>query len=580
MSVSDPERGSGAAAGWAGCALTGVAAFLFASVKVLDPDTWWHLATGRWIFAHGLPETNTFSFTYPDHPWKHVEWLFDVLLAAAERVGGLLAVEGVQIALVVLAFLLACDTIRREHGGRLPAVYYPAALLALAVSWHRFTPRPHLVTFVGLAALLNLHRRQSRLLPLWFALVALAWGNAHGGVVFGAAVVALIPLAAVLEGDLPRARRALGPAAAFLAGSVCTPHLWQPYRDALFHLDVRSVVRIAEFGPVDPRVQTAFVVFALIAVAAVPHHLRQRRFLHLLLVVAFLPLALRAVRVTPKFALVALPGTVAALAAWAQSLRRDAGPRAPAALVCLLGLVAAGGVVREMREGFPPNAFGWGVNHAGLPEGASRFLEQAPVSGNLYNDFGQGGYLIWRFFPQRRVFQDGRAPYYPPEFQRGIRDLYRAGDVAAWGALMDRHRVEGALVDRMPYRNGLDAGVMFARLGWTLVYVDGLSYVYVRPGAANGAVAERHGFRHLGYRESPQRLFEVGRESPAGLRAELRRLDPGGLILAEDFARFAAGAIGAGDAGLARGFLAAGLARHPRDAGLRDLAARLTGAGG
>jgi hypothetical protein len=41
-----------------------------------DGDVSWHVATGRWIIAHGrIPTADPFSFTAAGHPWVATEWM-------------------------------------------------------------------------------------------------------------------------------------------------------------------------------------------------------------------------------------------------------------------------------------------------------------------------------------------------------------------------------------------------------------------------------------------------------------------------------------------------------------------------
>src|SRR5215472_117568 len=50
---------------------------------LVDPDTYWQIAVGRWIIAHGaVPHTDVFSFSMPGAPWTTPEWLAEVLIAA------------------------------------------------------------------------------------------------------------------------------------------------------------------------------------------------------------------------------------------------------------------------------------------------------------------------------------------------------------------------------------------------------------------------------------------------------------------------------------------------------------------
>jgi hypothetical protein len=46
------------------------------------------------------------------------------------------------------------------------------------------------------------------------------------------------------------------------------------------------------------------------------------------------------------------------------------------------------------------------------PRGALEYLQQHPVTGNFLNEYGWGGYLIWRRGQKAEVFVDGRTDIY------------------------------------------------------------------------------------------------------------------------------------------------------------------------
>src|SRR5947208_13858417 len=56
---------------------------LFAARAVLgDPDTYWHIAIGRWIIAHRtVPQSDMFSFSMPGAPFAPPEWLAEIVIA-------------------------------------------------------------------------------------------------------------------------------------------------------------------------------------------------------------------------------------------------------------------------------------------------------------------------------------------------------------------------------------------------------------------------------------------------------------------------------------------------------------------
>jgi len=52
-----------------------------------DPGTFWHTATGHWIFSTGrLIDTDPSSFTFAGKPWVAHEWLGECLMAVLDGI--------------------------------------------------------------------------------------------------------------------------------------------------------------------------------------------------------------------------------------------------------------------------------------------------------------------------------------------------------------------------------------------------------------------------------------------------------------------------------------------------------------
>ncbi|PIP87416.1 hypothetical protein COW81_00305, partial [Candidatus Campbellbacteria bacterium CG22_combo_CG10-13_8_21_14_all_36_13] len=49
-------------------------------------------------------------------------------------------------------------------------------------------------------------------------------------------------------------------------------------------------------------------------------------------------------------------------------------------------------------------------------DGAVNFVLENDIQGNMFNNFDIGGYLIYRLYPDRKVFVDNRPEAYPAEF--------------------------------------------------------------------------------------------------------------------------------------------------------------------
>ena len=160
-----------------------------------DPGTFWHTATGHWIFSTGrLIDTDPFRFTFGGRPWVLHEWLGECLMAVLDGIGGL------DTLLLATATVLACLYTWPAHrflrGGLhwLPTVFL--IMLTVAASANHLHVRPHISTivFLGLTFgwLCDFEAGGMGLGRLfWLVPVFWVWSNMHGGVLGGLATMVL-----------------------------------------------------------------------------------------------------------------------------------------------------------------------------------------------------------------------------------------------------------------------------------------------------------------------------------------------------------------------------------------------------
>jgi hypothetical protein len=164
-----------------------------------DGDVSWHIATGQWIIDHrAIPHSDPFSFTWAGKPWVPIEWLAEVMYAAAYRLAGYSGVSAlVTAALIALHALVYFNAVRFVR---------PWAAVAAVVAMDLvFIPmmlaRPHVLAWVLVAAWLWLMlraREQGRAPPLPAALLMTIWANLHGSFVIGLVIAAAFGLEALL----------------------------------------------------------------------------------------------------------------------------------------------------------------------------------------------------------------------------------------------------------------------------------------------------------------------------------------------------------------------------------------------
>src|SRR6476661_1173513 len=167
-----------------------------------DPDTYSHIALGRWILDHhSVPTTDPFSANFRGTHWVAFEWLSQIAFAGAHAVGGWLGVAALTAAAVATALGLLTRFLLREWQ---PNAVLIAVLCAFLLTAPHILTRPHILALpVMVAWIATLIRAvDTRAAPPWRALpLMMLWANRHGNFTFGLAMIA------------PIARRALACAA-------------------------------------------------------------------------------------------------------------------------------------------------------------------------------------------------------------------------------------------------------------------------------------------------------------------------------------------------------------------------------
>ena len=156
-------------------------------------DTWWQVTAGRQILTTGVwPTSDIYSFTVPGNDWIAHEWLGDVVMAIAERLGGLRALAALLAGLAATLMLLLYYLAYLRSGNAKAAAAACGLLLPVVTVF--FTLRTQLLGYIFLViTLICLEKfRQGRQKALW-ALpgVFLLWVNTHGTFLLGLALLGL-----------------------------------------------------------------------------------------------------------------------------------------------------------------------------------------------------------------------------------------------------------------------------------------------------------------------------------------------------------------------------------------------------
>ena len=453
-----------------------------------DPDMWWHLKTGEFIWnTHHIPTIDTFSYTSNNHPYVPHEWLAQWTIYAAYHFGGY---SGMMLWLCLLtSFLLVGGYVLCAlHSGNAKVAFLGAMGIWL-FSTVSFAIRPQLIGYdLFLLELLIIHLGRRRN-PRWFLLLPplfAVWVNCHGSFFLGI-MVALVLLACSfvrlrMGQILPdqwsaSARRYLG-ASLFLSFVAlwANPVGWRQITyplDALFRQNLQKQY-VSEWQPltvVEIRGQMFFVLAALVLLLPA---LRRRGvfFSELMLLLLSGWLALHHSRLVVVFGLLVMPCLCRLLSdTWnAYDISRDR--ILPNALLSIAAMIVA-------AVAFPTGSKLTDQMKRGNPVGAVEFLKHLPMSGNMLNEYGYGGYLIWAL-PERKVFVDGRGDVF--EWSGTLRDYFEWANIQQNPTvLLSKYRIMACI---LPQDSPMARVVRLLR-GWQTVYSDDKAVVIVRRARAN-----------------------------------------------------------------------------------------------
>jgi len=511
--------------------------FVLSFHKVYNYDIWWHLKTGETIVqTQQIPRTNTFSYTNPNYHWMNVYWLFQVLVYSVHKVSG-------PVGLVVMKTLvwLVIGTVLLFASGthKLNRLWYAAPLWVLGffAASNRMMVRPEIFTFLFLAIFMVILRKETRthtrliwLLPV----LQVLWVNIHSLFFLGPIVVAIFAISDLTchcepEGRsnpvpvkrLPRrfaprndiseaisSHRAKWLILVLLVSAAC---LVNPWGWRVFLLPARLLTRITTAGSAFYETVSEFqktttlqglrpdvLAWQVLAITTAGVLLVFWRRLRLSLVVVFtifLVLSCMAVRNIALFGLVApivvlwtIPEKIKGR--WLPKLRKLilAFSLSVLVLIVLLSIfVSSGKYYRRFQIG---KEFGAGLSEKNFyPARAVKYVKQITPEGCIFNDMGIGGYLIYHFWPEKRVFLDGRLESYPDDFY-----LYTQRTLIDWPEFQNvvrKYGIECAILTHaLPATEKLTKK-LHANADWLTAYYDDRSVVFLKDSPRNRDVVSR-----------------------------------------------------------------------------------------
>lgn len=465
--------------------------FVMASREITDPDFWWHLRTGQYICeARGIPRRDIFSYTVPDQRWITHEWLTEIVLYAIYSVSGQGGLVLAFAAIITGAFAL----VYLQCAGRpyLASFVVVWAAITSAMTWG---VRPQMLSLLLSATflyILHLYKRGHRKIIWLMPPLMLLWVNMHGSFLLGLVFPATYIVGETISNLVGRdrsgglARRdirllllvTLITATVTLANPNGVQLLLYPF--GTLGSPAMQAYILEWFSPDFQQIQ--FQPLALLIILTLVSLALSRRVpsaTELLFVAGFGWAALRSARHIPFFALTVAPILTAQLLdAWRRSRWADRftmgrprrGTRNVIVNWLVLSVLIFGGAAK-IGLTFQENAK---TQRRVFPVDAVDFTFKQGITGNMYNLYHWGGYLIWRLYPEQKVFIDGRADVYGDAFIDEYLQAYQVRE--DWREPLDRYDVGFVIIDE----GSSLSTVLHESPDWDRWYADEIATVFIR----------------------------------------------------------------------------------------------------
>ena len=458
-----------------------------------DPDTFWHIRTGQWILDHAqFPTVDFYSYTASGKPWISKEWLSEIFYAAAFKLGDWRAVTILAVTACAASIGILCFYLLRHL--RFSVAIGLTALTVAAITPHFFA-RPHVFSYVILViwmiSLLNAYDYDDFNLPSLFALAPLMilWANLHGSFTFGLALLYIFAgfclYQNIVRQNYPRCGRLLVAASVVSVCALITPYGIAPAFVTTKLMSMRfALSRIGEWRPPDFQdlgLHLIYLVTILLAIAGLGIQLRKPRLIAFGLIAAVGLSSFRGLMMF--FVLVPIIMARPAGSIWylapqsfgtnnsesdnpSDPILKFLQKRSIGLAACCMVLAVLSTVWTWWRQDILPR-------RSIMPTAAIELIQRANITGNVFNSYDFGGYLIFSSIP---TFIDGRTELFGDAFLRKYVDAVNLVDINSAFELLDEYKVTWVVLrPKDPLAKALAQSAL-----WEVVFSDDYSVVLVR----------------------------------------------------------------------------------------------------
>lgn len=396
-------------------------AFIWKGAIGLDPDFGWHIKSGEYIVENGFPYTDPFSYTMPSFPFIDHAWISSILFYYFYPSIGVVGLSfffvfSLVLSIIILIFLEKCDI--RKHikvrRGVEDVILSPVFPIAMTLFSSFFFVRAQVFSWIFWSWFLivflskNRWKKYKYFLPFLF----LVWVNVHGGFAIGIFSLFVYGIVRVYKKDI-----LTSDVLVILFSTLAT--FVNPYGVFIWKEVIMTVtspllrINIGEWRSVFSSLDLVIICLMTFLTVCIIKYRKIFRLEQLILFFFLLTQSILSLKNIPFWTLLSLPLTYSVLDRFSAEVSviphgKDRFRKALTISFVIFLIMFLLEFMLNIRTAYAISEVYF------YPQKAILYLKNNPPEGELFSEYGWGGYLDWKY-PEKKVFIDGRMAIWRSE---------------------------------------------------------------------------------------------------------------------------------------------------------------------
>jgi len=509
-------------------------------------DVWGHLAFGRYILENkNIPIFDVFSYTAEGKIFYNFSWFFQAIIYSIYLLGGILSLIVTKAIIILFTFSL----IFLIGYKKIPLIFWLFVLLvSIFNAQGRFLVRPEIFSFLFVTIyffFLFKYIEEDKKWIYFLPLLQLIWVNIHSLSIIGPVILLIyfigecmikkvpLPFKWNEQGKLNRRRikEIFIITLACIVVSFITPYgyrIFDNYTNMLITVKTHSEVSpggIQELQPISINIfnfmNKNLVYFKILMITCFLFIFLNIKRQHISISIIFLVslfLAKMNIRNIGFFSIIACFTFFqnAKDIFNKENLSVLKKYKIYYALNIIIFFIIVSGSFFILRKIWDRDTYidGKIIKRAGIgkaafyPEGAVNFIKRNKLKGNMFNSFGFGHYLIWKLYPERKVFIDGRLGLY----QDDIFNIYTNSFTSLQYSkqVINKYNINYFIIPTSI--SGILSKFLYQSSQWKLVYFDPIAVIYVKNKLQNKSVIKKYEINLDNWRKKLQKLKQINKK--------------------------------------------------------------------